>query len=166
MNDLDTLRQALHATPDPHAHFRDDLDVAGIVRQGKRLRARRRLVTVGGVACVAAVAFGALTGVGHAAGPSVPAVDTGRSSPARVPGRATSPSSRPPRAQVPVPSASPSATANSASSPTPSPSATYPTAFSSVSPVPTSSSPVPTSSGTVVTSAAGSTSEASTGPHG
>jgi hypothetical protein len=128
MTDLETqLRRALRVSQDPG---RDEsaLEVAGIIARGRRLRWRRRAVAVGGSLCVAAAMFGAVTGIGKLATPSVhPAqhvVGPAQSVPA--------PSVPAPSASRPITSPSPSAspTAIPAATPsattTPSPTRTAP----------------------------------------
>jgi hypothetical protein len=86
MTDLDTLRRALWETTHPAAAA-DDLDIAGIMKRGRRLRLRRRLAVAGGSLCVAAAVFGAVAGASHLTRPSpVPARPA-------VPARSPSPSS-------------------------------------------------------------------------
>jgi hypothetical protein len=149
MTDLDTLRQALRATPEPRAFIPDDLDVAVIVRRGRRLRARRRLTVAAGAACVAAAAFGAVSGVGHTAAPAVSPAGPGRIAPASQPGRRGSrptatPKASPARETSPTPSGtasvSPSGTASV--SPSATPSAAYATRSSAV-PSASATTPVP-----------------------
>jgi hypothetical protein len=141
MTDLETqLRRALRVPQDPGyappgypACGCDEpaFDVAGIIARGRRLRWRRRAVVVGGSLCVAAAMFGAVTGIGklatpsvhpvqHVVGParSVPAPTPSRPVPAPTPSRAiSSPSPSAPTAIAPP---TPPATAP----PTPGPTAT------------------------------------------
>jgi hypothetical protein len=77
MTDLDTLRRALRASPEPGRGFDPDFapafeafDPAVIVAKGRRLRWRRRAVAAGSGVCLAAAVFGAMVGVGRLAGPS------------------------------------------------------------------------------------------------
>lgn len=138
MTDVDTLRRALRVTPDSHAFAHDDLDVAGILRRGRRVRARRRLILAGAAACVAAMVFGLVTGTGLTASPAVPPVVSGRSAPAHMPGGTTPrPSSRPARTPMPARFATPSAKA------VPAPTAS-PTARTTSSPTPAITDPAAT----------------------
>ncbi|MCW2932566.1 MAG: hypothetical protein JWM19_3528 [Actinomycetia bacterium] len=135
MTDLETqLRRALRVSQDPGGYAppgypvrgcdESALDVAGIVARGRRLRWRRRAVAVGGSLCVAAAMFGAVTGIGKLATPSVhPAqhvVGPARSVPAPSPSRPVS---------SPSPIASPTAIATAAAS-----SPATPTPISTVTP--------------------------------
>lgn len=69
MKDLDTLRQALWVTAD-QAKARDGLDIAAIMKSGRRLRLRRRLAAAGGTLCVAAAVYGVVIGTAHLTRPS------------------------------------------------------------------------------------------------
>lgn len=141
MTDLDTLRQALRTAPEPPGSGHDDLDVAAIVKHGRRLRARRRLAVAGGAACITAAAFGVLTGVSHTAGPSAPPADSGRTAPV---------STVPPRNR-PATNPSPAGTVAPAASPTPAGASTSPSASAPSSPTPTPSSLAPTPSSLAAT---------------
>jgi hypothetical protein len=144
MTDLEDLRRALRVREAPGIAAADDLDVALVMRRGRRLRLRRRLVVTGGGLCLAGLALAVTLGVTHRARPSLsppqrpvtpgsatsapvpaptpPATTTGPPSlPGSVPPTATAP---PTSTAFPVPSqgpstiATPSATAFPAVSPT------------------------------------------------
>ncbi len=83
MTDLDTFRRALHGpdasglpSVDPDAPTTRALDVGVIMAKGRRLRRRRRLAAATAVLCLAAAAFGAVTGISHLTRPS-PALSLG-----------------------------------------------------------------------------------------
>jgi hypothetical protein len=137
MTDLDTLRRALRASPEPERAFAPAFDPAEIIARGRRLRWRRRAVAAGSGVCLAAAVFGAVAGVGRLTAPSSgpshrtvipigPAGARPRQAPSPTRGDAT-------------PSASPSATAR----PTPSATATPVRALPSTPPTPTSTSTAP-----------------------
>ena len=67
MTDLDTLRRALRASPEPDPAFdpafASAFDPAEIITRGRRLRWRRRAVAAGSGVCLAAAVFGAVAGV-------------------------------------------------------------------------------------------------------
>jgi hypothetical protein len=118
MTDLDTLRRSLRVQT-PAGYGQGSVDVAEIMTKGRRLRVRRRLAAAGGVLCVAATVFGAVTGVSHLVRTSpVPAQHPASSvstahppSPAITAARTPAPSPRPVRsaaASPERPSASPS----------------------------------------------------------
>jgi hypothetical protein len=130
MTDLDALREALRQETG-----QSTLNIQVIVTLGGRRRRRRRLAVAGGAMCLAAVAFGAVAGIGHSAGsPSVPAQ------------RPVSPASymhRPPPRREPTPAPSPSASASPTTTPS-RPASVIPAA----SRVPSASSPAsPAASG-------------------
>ncbi|MGW9195481.1 hypothetical protein [Micromonospora chersina] len=100
VNEVDELRRAMLAT---ERTDRNGLDLAGIMREGRRVRRRRR---VAGTGAVAAVVAAVLIGVGGA---------VARTRPAEPPGPAAT-----------APAAAPPATAGP--SPTPTPGPTEPTA--------------------------------------
>ena len=148
MTDLDTLRRALRASPEPDRAFdpafASAFDPAEIITRGRRLRWRRRAVAAGSGVCLAAVVFGAVAGVGRLTAPSsgpsqhtVTPIGPAGTRPGPVPsparGKAT-PSPRPSATARPTPSASPSAT------PTPSATATPVRALPPTAPTPTSAS--------------------------
>ncbi|MGN9778646.1 hypothetical protein ACTMS0_23190 [Micromonospora sp. H33] len=60
MNEVDQLRQAMRATERTH---RDVLDLSTIMREGRRVRRRRRLAGTGGVLLSMAVVVGVAVGV-------------------------------------------------------------------------------------------------------
>lgn len=121
MKDLDTLRQALWETADG-AKTRDGLDIAAIMKRGRRLRFRRRLAAAGGTLCVAAAVYGVVIGTAHLTGPSPAPVRP--AGPARVLPAVPSPASTGTYARPgpPSPAPSPARTGGQAISPIVSPS--------------------------------------------
>jgi hypothetical protein len=121
MKDLGTLRQALWETAD-QAKARDDLDIAAIMKRGRRLRFRRRIAAAGGTLCVAAVVYGVVIGTAHLTRPSPAPVRP--AGPARFLPTAPSPASTATHARPgpPSPTPSPAATGGQAISPIASPS--------------------------------------------
>jgi hypothetical protein len=67
MTDLETLRQALQVQEEPGA----TLDLPAIIKRGRRLRGRRRLLAVAAGTCAAAAVFGAVTGITHLTRPAI-----------------------------------------------------------------------------------------------
>ncbi|MEU5526253.1 hypothetical protein ABZ744_04870 [Micromonospora chersina] len=94
MNEVDELRRAMRAT---ERADRNGLDLAGIMREGRRVRRRRRVAGTGAVAAVVAV----LIGVGGAVARTRPA--------------------EPPAPAATAPAAAPPATADPSPTPTPGP---------------------------------------------
>jgi hypothetical protein len=133
MTDLEDLRRALRVRESPGITAADDLDVALVMRRGRRLRLRRRLVATGGGLCLAGLALAATLGVTHLARPSLnppqrpvtPGSATSAPVPAPTPpATTTGPPSLPDRTPTPtVPgSVPPTATARPASTAFPVPS--------------------------------------------
>jgi hypothetical protein len=137
MRDPDTLRQALWET-EYQAKAGDDLDIAAIMKRGRRMRLRRRLAAAGGSMCVAAAVYGVVVGTTHLTQPSPGPVRP--AGPARFVPAVPSPSRTDLKA-TPVPVSSPVGTAGQ---PTPSASATK--NVTGTSPQPTSVPHSPTSS--------------------
>ena len=70
MTDLDTLRRALRASPQPEPQPEPAFDPAAIITRGRRLRWRRRAVAAGGGLCLGVAVLGAVAGVGRLTAPS------------------------------------------------------------------------------------------------
>ncbi|MFI7282471.1 hypothetical protein ACIBOV_19645 [Micromonospora chersina] len=95
MNEVDELRRAMRAT---ERADRNGLDLAGIMREGRRVRRRRRFAGTGAVAAVVAAV---LIGVGGA---------VARTRPAEPPGPAATAPAAPPATAGPSPTPTPGPT--------------------------------------------------------
>jgi hypothetical protein len=145
MTDLDTLRRALRASPQPDSAydpaFASAFDPAEIITRGRRLRWRRRAVAAGSGVCLAAAVFGAVAGVGRLTAPS-PGPSRHTVTPIGPAGTRLGLAPSPSRGNAtPSPSASATARPTPSATATPSPTATPVRALPSTGPTPTSTAP-------------------------